>query len=348
MSIDSPKYLTDSLSIHICEQFLSLPVESMEFNWHGGEPTLCDPSVLRCALETQKKILQKKTILVSNKIQTNAMFLSPEWINLLKEFPVDVGISLDGIEQTNNRFRCAGGNNQSFSNVMKTVAHLREEHIHFGVLTVITDQLLQFADETYNFYSEKYFPCDFLPCFVKDSVKGVILPPTISPELFEVFLIKMFDRWISDLSPLECRYLDNLVSGFIGIKPSLCSFRHNCDHFFSVNTEGFLYPCELYMGEPGMLLGDLNNESIGDILSSSHVDAVFYKILAVTDMCKKCRWWPMCGGGCSYQKIPSDFGSNQGYFFCGTRKKIFSHIEQFLKQHWQLWNNTKMLSRRDV
>lgn len=341
-------YITPALVKLVCEQFLSLPVKSVEFNWHGGEPTLCDAGVLRNAVETQRSLCETKKVMASNKIQTNGVFLSEEWLELLKEYPIDIGISLDGIAQTHDAYRLNIDSTSSFSTILNTIYRLRENDIPVGgVLTVITEKLAQFANEVYDFFISESLACDFLPCFLKGSDSGEILSPTISPDSLTIFLKQIFDRWMDASNGyFQCRYLENFVSGFIGIKPDLCSFRHSCNQFFSVDTDGLLYPCELFLGEQDMLLGDLKNQPIKDIINSSQANAIFERMLSVSDSCRRCKWWVMCGGGCTFQRGQDNTNDGSRYFFCKTRKSIFQHIENFFEKNSQLMDDCRQLLSR--
>ena len=63
------------------------------FTWHGGEPMLKPLSFYRQAVRLQQYYGRSKRI--SNSIQTNGLFLTPEWCQFLHDEGWLVGISID-------------------------------------------------------------------------------------------------------------------------------------------------------------------------------------------------------------------------------------------------------------
>ncbi|MBI5846179.1 MAG: radical SAM protein [Deltaproteobacteria bacterium] len=315
----------------VCEQFLSLPVKRVDFNWHGGEPLLCDPAVLWSALRTQQRLKADGRASATNKVQTNGKHVPDEWLSLLREHPIDIGISLDGPARFHNRHRksMADDSSSCHEEVMANAAKLREIDLPFGTLLVITEDMAAAAKEVFDFITNEQLAVDLLPCFCRGP-GGEVAPPSISPRSLARFVKEYFDEWIRHPDPPTCRMLEDILGGLLGVKPTTCAFRHNCHHFYSVDTEGRLYPCDLFLGQQDMCLGDLRSEPLSIILRSPRARAIRSRIAALPEGCSECNWLASCGGGCAAHRIgqkPNSFGR---YYFCGARKSIFRHIEEFM------------------
>ena len=72
----------------------SQPQQTIEFVWHGGEPTLLGIEYFRKALTLQKKYAGEKEIL--NSFQTNGTLITDEWAEFLAENHFLCGLSIDG------------------------------------------------------------------------------------------------------------------------------------------------------------------------------------------------------------------------------------------------------------
>ena len=81
----------------------SQPQQTIEFVWHGGEPTLLGIEYFRKALTLQKKYAGEKEIL--NSFQTNGTLITDEWAEFLAENHFLCGLSIDGPKKFHDNHR---------------------------------------------------------------------------------------------------------------------------------------------------------------------------------------------------------------------------------------------------
>ena len=90
---------------------------------HGGEPLLVGEERLRAML-TELRRTVAATTRVDLHMQSNGLLLTPSLCELLTEFDVHVGISLDGDRRANDRHRRFADGRSSHADVLRAVALL--------------------------------------------------------------------------------------------------------------------------------------------------------------------------------------------------------------------------------
>ncbi len=127
---------------------------TVNFIWHGGEPTLLPRSFYRKALLLEAKFVEHDQR-VSNQIQTNATRINPAWAKFLRQFDFSVGVSLDGPAPVHDTYRISRTAHGSFRDATNGVEMLRKHEIPVCVLAVVTDKTLELgADRFLDFFLE--------------------------------------------------------------------------------------------------------------------------------------------------------------------------------------------------
>ena len=94
----------DLLEIYIRRHIRACCDPTIQFSWHGGEPTLLGLESFRKIVALQKKCCPAGKRII-NGIQTNGLLLDREWCRFLAAEGFTVGLSMDGPEFVRNRFR---------------------------------------------------------------------------------------------------------------------------------------------------------------------------------------------------------------------------------------------------
>ncbi|MCR9129802.1 MAG: radical SAM protein [Alphaproteobacteria bacterium] len=107
---------------------------------HGGEPLLMKRARFRALLESLTQAC--RTIRLDLTVQTNAMLIDDDWIELFGVFGVRVGVSLDGPPEANDRARIdkkgRGTHARSIAGLRQVVEAAREGRIpEPGILCVM-------------------------------------------------------------------------------------------------------------------------------------------------------------------------------------------------------------------
>ncbi|TOJ74862.1 radical SAM protein, partial [Vibrio parahaemolyticus] len=118
----------------------------VEFAWHGGEPTLIGIDFYEKAVEFQKQYANGK--LIKNTIQTNGSKLNSDWCRFFRENNFLVGLSLDGPEWLQEKYRTKQGKS-AFKESFSALKLLQKMNVEYNVLACVTKEYCKHAEAIY-------------------------------------------------------------------------------------------------------------------------------------------------------------------------------------------------------
>ena len=109
---------------------------------------------------------------------------------------------------------------------------------------------------------------------------------------------------------------------------------HCQDQIFAINPEGKVFPsCNKFLAHADTCFGDINRDSLEDIMNSETRQAFLKKVTSSTGkVCPTCKYAPICKGGCFFLAYAAKLDGNldredfcKGYYF------VFDHIIKYLE-----------------
>lgn len=302
--------------------------------FYGGEP-LVNWKVI-------KLVLNKATELSSPidfSMVTNATLLDKEKIEFLAEKQVEIGISIDGPKELNDKNRVyRHGNKSVYDEVIKKFPYLELSNAKFGLSITVSEDLLNKQDEVlnwlkklgvksifYNLYHytsydsnwESYYKkaCDFL-------IKSYKL--LSSSDIYDGRIIRKIDSFYNN----EFKFSD---CGAIGANQ------------LAIKPNGDICICHGYLKTDKYVIGNIKELSIEEIMNSDEIKFWKERNTLNNKKCLNCNALFICGGGCAIQaEALFDDRKMIDKPFCIHTKKTLSWI---LKEAYQLNkkinNNTK-------
>ena len=122
----------DLLEKLIRQTIAASPGPTVSFTWHGGEPMLKPLSFYKQAVRLQQYYGRGKRI--SNSIQTNGLFLTPEWCQFLHDEGWLVGISIDGTQEQHDAYRLDAQGEGTWQRVMDGIKLLNEYGVEWNAM----------------------------------------------------------------------------------------------------------------------------------------------------------------------------------------------------------------------
>jgi uncharacterized protein len=149
-------------------------MNSPNFSWHGGEPTLAGIEFYRRAVAFQKRYAPQG-VRVVNGIQTNGTAIDDDWCRFLAEEGFAVGISIDGTQELHDRYRKYIHGEGSFNKAVNAFRLLQKHGVEPEILCVVNDFNSVYPLEIYRFFKTlgaKWIT--FLPLVVRDDASTVL------------------------------------------------------------------------------------------------------------------------------------------------------------------------------
>ena len=319
MSIETVKDIVAWL-----KDFRSDPVT---FTFHGGEPLLAGADFYRQALPL---LTGELSHLEPNfALQTNLWKLTPELADVLAQYNIPIGSSLDGPQELNDLQRSEG----YYEKTMKGYELAKEHGLQVQFICTFTSYSVQFKEEIFNYFLEngltlKLHPA--LPSLKSDEPDKWALPP----EKYGELLVYLMDRYLENMSRIEVRNINDYCRCVFTGRGTVCTFVDCMENTFAVGPDGSIYPCYRFVGMPEYVMGHVRDRPSQKDLAESAAGIRMLRFKEYVDVaCKGCKHIRYCRGGCPYNAIAPTDGEIRGVDpHCLAYKRIFDEIAERFNQ----------------
>ena len=375
-----PRMTLEMLEIVIREYITANDVPEVQFNWHGGEPTVLGLDFYRKAAELENKYADGKK--VYNTLQTNGTLIDREWARFFRENNFLVGVSLDGPKDIHDKYRNDKGGRPTFDKVIRGIGIMKSEGAQFNTLSTVNHcsegrglEIYQFLKELGSRYMQflpvvehvKY-PIDksgrenrkARPFIVDPQTQGSrIANWSVDSLAFGRFLCDIFDYWVcNDVGNWFVNQFDATLAMWCGVKPGTCVYGQTCGDNAVIEHNGDLYPCDHFV-YPKYRLGNIAEKSIREMMESEQqIRFGINKRNTLPRQCLACKWLFACNGECPKHRFNKTESGQTGLnALCGGYRLFYEHAASYmdrmkeLLEHqlppsgiipWARLNNTKL------
>lgn len=318
----------------IVKKAIAAAQESCVFAFQGGEPTLAGLAFFRRLIELEQKY-NTKGLIIHNTLQTNGYRLDAQWAAFFAEHRFLIGLSIDGIQSTHDRYRRTAAGNGTFTGVLNTARLFDEYHVEYNILTVVNAETAPCIDRIYAFFKKRGFRyLQFIPC-----LDPLGEPPgkdaySLTAEAYGTFLCRLFELWYADYQNScqpSIREFENYIAVCLGFQPELCSMRGFCGIQNVVEADGSVYPCDFYV-TGAYKLANLRTGNFDDIVKNARTNSFIVESRMGKDECRACPFGFICRGGCRRHRIIRPDGTLGENRFCTAYKQFFSEKLPYLKR----------------
>ncbi|KPJ63418.1 hypothetical protein AMK68_03925 [candidate division KD3-62 bacterium DG_56] len=323
----SPETLERMISLALAAGYPDTTV----FAWQGGEPTLAGIDFYRQALRLMNRHGRDRQP-VGNALQTNGVLLDHEWARLCADYSILVGVSLDGPREIHDRWRTTAAGGGSFDTVMRGIGHLRAAGAEFNILTMVTATSAPHGELIYRFLREHGFAhLQFIPCVEVNPQTGGPTEHTPPPEAYGEFMCAVFDAWRREAaSGVSVRLFDAMMRHALTGESGLCELGAGCGSYYVVEYNGDVYPCDFFVA-PEWHLGNLHEQSFDEIRQTARWQQFVAQRDGNAAACGDCRWFDLCRGGCSKDRLPAG-GAQMRSYLCRSHQRFFEHAAEALRE----------------
>lgn len=296
---------------------------------HGGEPLLVGRSWLREAVR-RFRLVESDDLRFGFSVQTNGVLIDEEWLDVLSELKIQVGLSMDGPRELHDKNRFDFARRGSYDRVVRGLHLLQgRPELNPCVLCVIDPE----ADGLANY---KHFrdlgvtEIDFLwPLdYNWDSPPPHLASGKGTP--FADYLIPIFDYWWSEeRDVVGIRYFKNILTNLAGARGGLDSLGANPVSIVSIDSDGGLEPLDS-LKACGDGFTELHLNVMRDDISSMYGAELFQTAIAGQELlsahCRQCLFQDVCGGGYLPHRYSSESGFRNPSVYCRDLWRLINHL----------------------
>lgn len=271
---------------------------TITFAFQGGEPTVAGIEFFKAFCQ-YVEMRKKRTQQIFYAIQTNGYLIDEAWCELFSHHHFLVGVSLDGYRENHDGFRLTNQKKPTFSRVMKSIALLRQYHVDFNILTVLSKQLAKHPKKLYEFYRKENFThIQLIPCLA--GLEEKTNPFALTPHLFASFYKQFYDLWLQDVKQgtgMSIYLFDNIIPMYADIPPQQCGMLGFCSPQFVVEGDGSVYPCDFYVLDQ-YCGGNILQDDLEMIAQSDAMKTFLNEEKQMSPLCESCPFVNICHGNC--------------------------------------------------
>lgn len=306
----------------------------VSYAFQGGEPTLRGLDFFKKAVAYEKQY-NRNHIKVQNAFQTNGYLLDDEWCAFFKENHFLVGLSLDGIRETNDIYRHAAGYESVFERIFGAARLLQKHGVDFNILTVVTGNTAAHITEIYEFYRRNGLGYQqYIACLDPLEEPHGQNPYALSPKQYGEFLITLFYLWYKDWKRGRQPYIrqfENYIGILMGYRPEACDQCGICNIQNAVEADGSVYPCDFYVLDE-YKLGNFNTDQL-DAIDRKRVEIGFIeRSKKLKESCLSCPYFSICRGGCQRNRDLDMANGLYENYFCKSYKMFFDACLPLMKE----------------
>ena len=309
-------------TIHEVVQWLkNFRDDPVTITFHGGEPLLAGADFYRKALPLLSGEL--KHLNPNFALQTNLWKLTPELAQVLVEYDIPIGSSLDGPEALNDLQRSEG----YYERTMRGYEIAREHGLQVQFICTFTSYSVKFKEDIFNYFLEngltlKLHPA--LPSLRSQDPEKWALDPEEHGEL----LVYLLDKYLENMGRIEVRNINDYCRCVFTNRGTVCTFVDCMESTFAVGPDGSIYPCYRFVGMPEYVMGHVHDRPSQEDLAHSAAGQRMRQFKGHVDReCKGCKHIRYCRGGCPYNAMVPASGEIKGVDpHCKAYKRIFDEI----------------------
>ncbi len=302
--------------------------DHVTFTFHGGEPLLAGANFYRKALPLLSEGLLHLTPAFA--LQTNLWKLTPELAQVLSEYNIPIGSSLDGPQELNDSQRGKG----YYEKTMRGYETARDHGLNVQFICTFTSNSAKSREDIFNFFLESGLTLKLHPALpsLRDKTPEKW---ALDPEAYGELLVYLLDKYLENMGDIRVRNIDDYCRCVFTGRGTVCTFVDCMDDTFAVGPDGSIYPCYRFVGMPEYVMGNVcDHPSMEDLAKSDAWKAMHQFKDYVDRTCKRCKHIKYCRGGCPYNAIVPTGGKIQGVDpYCVAYKRIFNEItDRFNKE----------------
>ena len=288
--------------------------DALDITFHGGEPLVPGAQFYRMALPLLRQELALRRVQFA--MQSNLWLLTDELCDLLREYGVSLGTSLDGPESINDAQRGRG----YFRRTMAGIERARAHGLNVGCICTFTNGSARHYGEIFDFFVREglsFTVHEAVPVLRKRGANDW----SLSPQAYGQLLVNLVDRYLTSLDRIRIGTLDSICRSVSAGRGGICTFCDCLGGYLAVAPAGDIYPCQRFSAMREYRLGNVEDCPSAEGLALSTVWKAFQaRQDRLADTCGGCAYLDICRGGCPYNALAAERGGQVAFEDICTRR----------------------------
>lgn len=288
--------------------------DDISVSWHAGEPLAIPRSLYESIFTIINRLSESyntQDYKIRHTLQTNATLINQKWCDFFIKHKISVGVSIDGPAFIHDRHRKTRAGTGSHAETLRGIRLLQQNQIPFKVITVLTQDSLDYPDEIFQFFLEHQI---FHVGFNVEEVEGIHATSSLQKEGTTERFRRFLQRWW-ELSQIfngpEIKLREFEKVGDLIYTDRRISHNSQTTPFdiVSIDTEGnfsTFSPELLSMSSSDygdFTLGNLRCDTFESVCNTEKFQKLYSSILTGVDRCRQsCEYFGFCGGGAPSNK----------------------------------------------
>jgi uncharacterized protein len=325
--------VTERLARWIAQGCDELRIPQAKISFHGGEPTLMGVNAFGDACRRLRAIIEP-VARVSPSIQTNGTLLDDRWIDQFVEHAVGVGVSIDGPQAANDRFRLDHRGRSTFRRTEDAIRRLADAQQKGGPRPS-TISVVHYGNDYRAIYrylrglgvAELNF---LLPDRNADDVEFVASGAAAD---YGACLSDVFLEWLEEDDPnVHIKFIDQMLSHFRRDTTPGQVFRHHkkTNQVVIARSDGTVAIDDTFIPALDWYTHTPVYSTARSTLREFLADPIFCEIEttnnAVPGGCAECRWQQACPGGDLENRFSAQRGFDNPSIYCDAYKVMYDVV----------------------
>lgn len=303
---------------------------SVNFVWHGGEPTVAGLPFYREAAAIQEE--WANGISYENLFQTNGVMINKEWAIFFNEKKFQVSISIDGNKIHNDKYRVDFNGKSSFQKVVHAFDLLAAESVSVGACLTLHKGNVLDAKEIYAFLANRNIGFHIVPLMKSGAAREGYDEVGLTENEYGDAWIAMYDSWMEAVPKYTyvSDFVERTEAVLRGESTSCWTSSNCCDDNVTIDPVGDVFSCASLSATPMALYGNINDENFDALFETRN--ALFWRTRQHSTQCTECKWFHVCHGGCMARSYKFYADIDAPDYYCDSLFRIYEHIEKRLRE----------------
>ncbi|EKV01337.1 arylsulfatase regulator (Fe-S oxidoreductase) [Leptolyngbya sp. PCC 7375] len=312
--------IKEKISVDIIEAIFTKIFKSSFFRnnisvcWHAGEPLALSQKLYETFFLLINQLSEKYNVQdykIRQNLQTNATLITQKWCDFFIRHKVSVGVSVDGPAFLHDRHRKTRKGIGSHAATLRGIRLLQQNQIPFRVITVLTQDSLDYPDEIFQFFLDhKISHVGFNVEEIEGIHRASSLQQEGTTERFRKFLQRWWELTKANIDPsISLREFEKIGSFIYHNKRIHRNDQTTPFEIVSIDTKGnfsTFSPELLSMPSPeygDFILGNLKYDTFESVCNTEKFQRLYEAISIGVEQCRQsCQYFGFCGGGAPSNK----------------------------------------------